>query len=129
MYIIQYSVVHVNGRLRMGAKFTLWNPQTHNRFPPAFREMVRTLLLCRRRQGCLLSLVDDSVIFWVLNMCRWDWPPEAHKAIPAVRGPVKASGRRFRRYMGYGADHEPEDYESGPASERYSCALTYRAVP
>ena len=32
------------GRLQLGAKFTLWNPETHATFPAAFRRMVPAML-------------------------------------------------------------------------------------
>lgn len=96
------------GRLQMGAKYALWNPEIHQRFPPAFRSLVRTLLLCSRRSECWLSRVSDEVLFWLLNMCRWDWPAEASEGLPIIRGPVAATGFRLKRYRGNNTFHEPE---------------------
>jgi len=107
------------GRLQMGAKYALWNPEVHRRFPPAFQALVRTLLLCSRRPECWLSRVSDEVLFWLINMCRWDWAPDASEDLPIIRGPVAATGQRLHRYCGNNILHEPEDVVSDDPDGEY----------
>ena len=33
------------------------------------------LILAKPREGCYISWVPDDVIFYILNMCRYDWIP------------------------------------------------------
>jgi hypothetical protein len=61
------------GRLSYGIVYKLWNPEVYNKFNTKFRAAVRTLLGCQRRAESPISLLPDDVIFYILNLCRWDW--------------------------------------------------------
>ena len=61
------------GRVSYGIVYKLWNPENHLDFGPAFQKTAVTLFLCQRRSECIISHLPDDVIFYILNMCRWDW--------------------------------------------------------
>ena len=61
------------GRLEYGAVYRLWNPQEHLNFGFRFQHVARTLFLCQRRWESPISKLPDDCIFYILNMCRWDW--------------------------------------------------------
>ena len=54
--------------------YKLWNPEVQStKFGCNFQSAVRTLLLCQRRWESPFSLLPDEAVFYILNMCRWDW--------------------------------------------------------
>lgn len=61
------------GRLEYGVVYRLWNPRVHADFGDRFRATVKTLLACQRRSESPFSLLPDECIFYILNMCKWDW--------------------------------------------------------
>jgi hypothetical protein len=61
------------GQIHYGAVYQLWNPQIHQQFGPSFRNATRSLLALQRRDGCVMSSLPDECIYYILNMCRWDW--------------------------------------------------------
>jgi hypothetical protein len=61
------------GRLEYGAVYRLWNPSEHFRFGSKFQTLAQSLFLCQRRWESPMSKLPDDVIFYILNMCRWDW--------------------------------------------------------
>jgi len=95
------------GQLKIGVKYMLWNPEVHNRFPPQFKLMVKTLLLCARRPECWLHFVSNEVLLWLINMCSWEWPADPRAGMEEVRGPRRANPSQMRRYGGYNVRHEP----------------------
>mmetsp|Transcript_28258 Transcript_28258/g.40980 ORF Transcript_28258/g.40980 Transcript_28258/m.40980 type:complete len:436 (+) Transcript_28258:943-2250(+) len=61
------------GRISYGAVYKLWNPKKHLAFGDNFRCLAKTLFLCQRRWESPLCHLPDDCIFYILNMCRWDW--------------------------------------------------------
>lgn len=61
------------GRFFYGVGYKLWNPEVHSLFPNDFQRMVSLLLLCARRTGSPLHALQDEVIYYILNMCKYDW--------------------------------------------------------
>ena len=61
------------GQIEYGVVYQLWNPEIHNLFGDAFRTAVRTLLVARTRPESTLSVLPDECLFYILNLCRWDW--------------------------------------------------------
>lgn len=63
------------GRVGYGVTYTLWNPlpDVHRRFPPEFQKAVMTSLLCARKPECPLYRLQDEVVFYIFNMCKFDW--------------------------------------------------------
>lgn len=61
------------GRLEYGTVYKLWNPQVQPKFGCKFQDCARVLSLCQRRWESPLSMLPDECIYYILNMCRWDW--------------------------------------------------------
>ena len=63
------------GRLSYGVKYLLWKPaiKVHSKFPPAFERATTTILCCSRRRESPLSALPKEVVFFVINMCGWNW--------------------------------------------------------
>merc|ERR1712032_137075 len=63
------------GQFSYGVGYTLWNPvgDVHRRFPAEFRQAVMTCLLCAQRPASPLHYVQNEVVFYIFNMCRYDW--------------------------------------------------------
>jgi len=61
------------GRILYGVGYTLWNPEVHYQFPIDFRNAVKACLLCARRPESPMSRLQDDVVFFILNMCKYDW--------------------------------------------------------
>jgi hypothetical protein len=45
----------------------------HTQFGTNFRKSVTTLLALQRRPQSPFSILPDECLFYILNMCRWDW--------------------------------------------------------
>lgn len=73
------------GRLEYGAVYRLWNPNEFLNFGDKFQNAARTLFLCQRRWESQLSRLPDECIFYILNMCRWDWFKETPADMKALR--------------------------------------------
>jgi hypothetical protein len=61
------------GRLAYGTVYKLWNPEVQPQFGCQFQNGARALILCQRRWESPWSLLPDECIYYILNMCRWDW--------------------------------------------------------
>lgn len=61
------------GRVEFGICYKLWNPEVHQSFHSNFRKVVKCLLLTAARPDSQLHCLSDAVIFYILNMCRYDW--------------------------------------------------------
>jgi len=71
------------GRISQGVRYLLWRPlkEVHFRFPENFRDAVHTLLLVSNRPGSLLNSISVDILYYIINMCKWDWfgPLKAHE--------------------------------------------------
>jgi len=61
------------GRVSYGVVYKLWNPAENLSFGGNFRHLARVLFMCQRRWESPFSMLSDDCIFYILNMCRWDW--------------------------------------------------------
>jgi hypothetical protein len=63
------------GQVNYGVIYQLWqpSPQLHGQFGPRFHEAVRAVLACQRRSTSPVALLPDECLYYILNMCRWDW--------------------------------------------------------
>lgn len=61
------------GRLAYGTVYKLWNPEVQPKFGGNFQNGARSLFLCQRRWESPMSMLPDEALFYILNMCRWDW--------------------------------------------------------
>lgn len=69
------------GRLNYGVVYRLWNPVQHLSFGSRFQTATKTLFGCQRRDESPFSNLPDDCIFYILNMCRWDWVEDDAKEI------------------------------------------------
>lgn len=69
------------GRLAYGTVYKLWNPEVSPKFGSCFHDATKTLLLCQRRWESPMSVLPDEAIYYILNMCRWDWFDDGTKTM------------------------------------------------
>ena len=69
------------GRLSYGVVYKLWNPNMHYAFGGAFQRLAITLFSCQRNWESPFSALPDDCIFYILNMCRWDWVSDDYRSI------------------------------------------------
>ena len=97
------------GRVEFGAVYKLWNPSTKDNFGGKFQAVVRTLFLCQRRWESPMSLLPDDCIFYILNMCRWDWVGDGSIDMKEMRS------KRRQRFEKQRQEEEEEEEESNNA--------------
>jgi hypothetical protein len=75
------------GQVSYGVIYQLWqpNPSLHGRFGPRFHEAVRAVLACQRRVTSPVALLPDECLYYILNMCRWDWFADGPDALKEQR--------------------------------------------
>lgn len=61
------------GQLEYGIVYKLWQPERHANFGRNFQDATATMLACQRRHESPVARLPDECIFYILNMCRWDW--------------------------------------------------------
>ena len=61
------------GQLNYGVLYKLWNPERHNLFGTNFHKAAEGVLSLQRRSESPMSLLPDECVYYILNMCRWDW--------------------------------------------------------
>ena len=61
------------GQINYGAVYKLWNPSANMSFGENFRSTARCLLMCQRRKESPFATLPDECVYYILNMCRWDW--------------------------------------------------------
>eukprot|EP00908_Phaeocystis_cordata_P019746 Transcript_31344.p1 GENE.Transcript_31344~~Transcript_31344.p1 ORF type:complete len:306 (+),score=108.01 Transcript_31344:61-918(+) len=100
------------GRVRYGVRWKMWTPQVHAEFPPPFRRAVLTMLLGTRRAESLLYLLDEELVFFIMNKCWWsDFGVE-----DAGRGSSRAAARKRRLFVE--SDDEAAEASSSATSRR-----------
>jgi hypothetical protein len=60
------------GQIIYGTVYKLWNPERHGYFGSNFQAATEALLMLQRR-NTVISCLPDECLFYILNMCRWDW--------------------------------------------------------
>ena len=73
------------GRIQYGAVYKLWNPSQAHVFGGKFQTLARCLFLCQRRWESPMSMLPDDCIFYILNMCRWDWANDTPEDMRALK--------------------------------------------
>jgi len=81
------------GRLEYGTVFKLWNPEVQPKFGSNFQQGSRALFLCQRRWESPVSKLPDEAIFYILNMCRWDWFDDTNTTMKDRRKREKARNK------------------------------------
>lgn len=60
------------GQIKYGTVYKLWNPDRHGFFGNNFEAATMALLILQRR-NTVFSRLPDECLYYILNMCRWDW--------------------------------------------------------
>mmetsp|Transcript_9248 Transcript_9248/g.19315 ORF Transcript_9248/g.19315 Transcript_9248/m.19315 type:complete len:496 (-) Transcript_9248:457-1944(-) len=90
------------GQIKYGAIYRLWNPTEHLCFGTKFRSLAKNLFLLQRRIESPFSTLPDDCIFYILNMCRWDWMND-------TAGDMKECQRELRRARRRRLEREADD--------------------
>ena len=71
------------GKVSYGIKYLLWKPEqtVHSRFPVSFERAITTVMCCARRAESPLSILPPEVVFFIINMCSWNWFGDAIEAV------------------------------------------------
>lgn len=85
------------GRLNYGAVYKLWNPDLSRSFGSKFQALTRALFLCQRRYESPISRLPDDVIFYILNMCRWDWANDTQEEMKQLKRRKRALAAALQR--------------------------------
>ncbi|KAL7461067.1 hypothetical protein ACHAXS_001508 [Conticribra weissflogii] len=90
------------GQIKYGAIYRLWNPTEHLSFGTKFRSLATNLFLLQRRVESPFAALPDDCIFYILNMCRWDW-------VNDTAGDMKRCQRELRRARRNRLEREADD--------------------
>eukprot|EP00438_Fugacium_kawagutii_P015710 Skav235333 [mRNA] locus=scaffold520:700584:701474:+ [translate_table: standard] len=87
------------GRIFYGVRYVLWNPVTeiHQRFPPGFKRAVWTILLCARKPESPFHWLHDEVLFYIFNLCKYDWFPPLHRENAKCLEGLRDEGRQLSK--------------------------------
>lgn len=77
------------GKLEYGVVYKLWNPEQHSLFGKNFHEATLSLLSCQRRVESPVAMLPDDCVYYILNMCRWDWFQDGTSTMKARRKRLK----------------------------------------
>ena len=78
------------GKISYGVVYKLWNPSEHLSFGGKFRNIAKLLLMCQRRWESPLSMLSDDCVFYILNMCRWDWMDDSFEEVRGHKKRLRA---------------------------------------
>lgn len=85
------------GRLAYGTVYKLWNPEIPLKFGSKFQDGTRALFMCQRRMGSPWAILPDECLFYILNMCRWDWFDDDQSTMKLRRKREKERARAFEQ--------------------------------
>ena len=89
------------GQLNYGVLYKLWNPERHNLFGTNFHKAAEGVLSLQRRSESPMSLLPDECVYYILNMCRWDWFDDDGRDLKRRA--------RLRKQRGLEAARQPQD--------------------
>lgn len=103
------------GQINFGAVYQLWCPEKHLRFGNKFQDVTETILACQRRAESPLSMLPDECIYYILNMCRWDWFDDCADKMGSQRKVARRQGRKTRSQQSKRdcVNSEPSTSEAG----------------
>ena len=88
------------GQVSYGVRFQLWQPVlTVSTYGPAFRTAVQTLLACQRRVESNVALLPDECLYYILNMCKWDWFDDTTTALKEQRRRQRRVARQQQQQL------------------------------
>ena len=75
-------------------RYQLWQPAlTGTKYGPAFRSAVQTMLGCQRRSESTVAYLPDECLYYIFNMCRWDWWNDQASALQEQRRRLRSKAR------------------------------------
>jgi hypothetical protein len=83
------------GRLEYGAVYKLWQPDLNVRYGDKFRKSAMRLLACQRRASSNVPALPDECVYYILNMCRWDWFNDSSAEMKVRRRVLRGRMRRL----------------------------------
>ena len=107
------------GQIQYGVRFQLWQPPlTGTVYGPRFREAVQTLLACQRRpETSPVARLPDECLYYILNMCKWDWWDDTPSALQEQRRRYKQKQRQLRLQQQQEAEAEQQQQQSSSSAE------------
>jgi len=89
------------GKVLYGVRWRMWSPNSHHDFPVGFKEAVMTMLMgCRHRPDSLLYLLQDEIVFFIMNKCMWDcWGDEVRRATQPCHPAAALRGTASERML------------------------------
>ena len=120
------------GKICYGVVYDLWNPTENLRFGNGFRRLALILFACQRRIESPLCYLPDDCIFYILNMCRWDWVDDSYEGVrdhkKKVRSRLLALDASKRNSGLDGNDTEMDDSVNVATAAAAAAAVTSSAV-
>jgi hypothetical protein len=120
------------GRLSYGTVYKLWNPEVQPKFGSCFQDGARVLALCQRRDESPFSMLPDEAIFYILNMCRWDWFDDCTDTMKDRRKREKARNKRLSEQAATARQativNTDDDDDRKPAAKDAACARSTSAA-
>ncbi|GKY94807.1 hypothetical protein MPSEU_000445900 [Mayamaea pseudoterrestris] len=90
------------GTLEYATRYKLWTPHVHDLQGPTFRNAVTAMISCQRRFESPVSLLPDECLYYIMNMCRWDWfgdAPTGMRVRRRLRRDRELEAERVRREL------------------------------
>lgn len=117
------------GQIHYGAVYKLWNPETQIRFGPNFKEAFFNLKLCQTRWESPISRLPDECIFYILNMCRWDWFQDSQATMTTQYREQKEKQRLLQQEQALQTARAEvqamvDAAEAAPACQQHKCNAT-----
>eukprot|EP00557_Chaetoceros_sp_GSL56_P000339 CAMPEP_0176503860 /NCGR_PEP_ID=MMETSP0200_2-20121128/15613_1 /TAXON_ID=947934 /ORGANISM="Chaetoceros sp., Strain GSL56" /LENGTH=431 /DNA_ID=CAMNT_0017903229 /DNA_START=96 /DNA_END=1391 /DNA_ORIENTATION=- len=123
------------GQISYGVVYKLWNPSEHLSFGKNFRRLTTEFMMYQRRWESPFSMLSDDCIFYILNMCRWDWMNDSFnelrchkkrlKQMVAISSNNNASEMQTSKV--HFTDGATEDFKCNTTSNSQQCIITDRA--
>lgn len=82
------------GQVSYGAVYRLWNPTEHFSFGSRFQRLALALFGCQRRSESPLCRLSDDILFYILNMCKWDWARDDFEELAGEQKKLRKVRRR-----------------------------------
>lgn len=111
------------GKISYGVVYKLWNPSEHLSFGKQFRRLTTELLMCQRRWESPFSMLSDDCIFYILNMCRWDWMNDSFNELRSHKKRLKQMAATSSK-DGAKDIQTSKESQSGNTTEGFKCHST-----
>lgn len=107
------------GQVNYGTLYKLWSPDRHDVFGNQFQCATKAMLMAQRREECPISRLPDECIYYILNMCRWDWFDDTSRNLL-----LRRRGRRRSALLLQQEERTPLAELNTPTSQQETCQET-----